>query len=195
MRKAIIEFVLICLFICSCGIDTGRYYKPDDEISKSITDSQSNSFIYCGKNESKTGEKIYSFIIKKIEPDAVVDFYNNVSSIIRSVDEYVKVGIYGELPDGRDCILYISNYTKSDEIKTVEDGCLLEIRNIDHFSYKYDIFRDPQLYTNLSNVKILKIDRGIQKKAENCGIDWYEIWPELEAIIITGRNNKTSISG
>lgn len=35
-------------------------------------------------------------------------------------------------------------------------------------------------YINLPDVKSLSVSKKIAKKAEEEGIDWYEIWPDLE---------------
>ncbi len=38
--------------------------------------------------------------------------------------------------------------------------------------------------TGIEGIKHLRIDSEMQKKAEEQGIDWYEIWPDLEDVVI-----------
>ena len=43
-------------------------------------------------------------------------------------------------------------------------------------------YTDPNTFLCLEDIRILRIDGEMQKKAEDEEIDWYEEWPELEAI-------------
>ena len=43
-----------------------------------------------------------------------------------------------------------------------------------------ELFKNPEIYTQLEDIHSFEIDRELQDKAVEQGIDWQEIWPNLE---------------
>ena len=42
------------------------------------------------------------------------------------------------------------------------------------------IYNKASTYINLPDIKSLVVEKKIDQSAEEEGIDWYEIWPDLE---------------
>ena len=48
-----------------------------------------------------------------------------------------------------------------------------------------DMWGDPLFYTEIFNdLKVFEIPEEFQKKAEEENINWYEVWPGLEEVIV-----------
>ena len=43
---------------------------------------------------------------------------------------------------------------------------------------------DPEIYTGFQDIQYFTIDEALQKTAENKGIDWNNVWPQLKDLEI-----------
>lgn len=83
----------------------------------------------------------------------------------------------------RKITLSLKNYTSDNSEQADYEG--FYALSISYFmNSEEESFKDPQTYTGIEGIKHLRIDSEMQKKAEEQGIDWYEIWPDLEDVVI-----------
>ena len=170
------------VFLSSCGGNDTRYSKkPDDELSRAIKSEMASEFDYHGREESESGIVFYDFYLEKNEKESIAEFVNIANEIIGN--DKITIKIWTRIPGGEGQILGLKNYLERDEKNTVTDHiCYLYIKEEEHAMNR--LVNDPQLYTSIRGIEELHIDESMQKKAEEAGIDWYEIWPDLETIVV-----------
>ena len=97
----------------------------------------------------------------------------------KKIAVYVKV----ENTHGVESVLSLKNYSNDNSEQADYEG--FYALSISYFmNSEEESFKDPQTYTGIEGIKHLRIDSEMQKKAEEQGIDWYEIWPDLEDVVI-----------
>ena len=73
------------------------------------------------------------------------------------------------------------NFSYDDSPTTEYDG-FYRLRVFYERGYPWWI--EPDVYTEIDNIIRLEIPDIMQEKADEEGIDWYEIWPDLEEVIV-----------
>lgn len=94
-----------------------------------------------------------------------------------------KIAIYVEVEDpyGSESVLNLKNYSNDNSEQSDYEG--FYVLSISYPDFEEGL-RNPQTYTGIEGIKYLRIDSEMQKRAEEQGIDWYEIWPDLEDVVI-----------
>ena len=72
------------------------------------------------------------------------------------------------------------------DVGDVYEG-LYYLRILDQLNYYNEEANDLTLYSQIEGIKELHVDKGIQDKADDMGIDWYSYWPDLEKIVVEER--------
>ena len=84
---------------------------------------------------------------------------------------------------GSESVLSLKNYSNDNSEQADYEG--FYALSISYFkNSEEERLKDPQTYTGIEGIKYLEINTEIQKKAEEQGIDWYEIWPDLEDVVV-----------
>ena len=87
-------------------------------------------------------------------------------------------------------VAFISNYIASDKEKTkqldeLEYLCIIGTH--DSIYNETSPYNEPSTYFNIEGIKYLEISKKIAEIAEEQGVDWYEVFPELEMLEIRNR--------
>lgn len=183
----VIAFGYLFIVISSL-IPYEKNYKPDDNISEAIYEAVGDEKVrYCGKkyiNPGKMGVSgefaIYTYQIRDPEDeDLLTDMVEAANAVIKGkkVAQKMKVVIEEEFVSGAyRTAVSVRNYYEE------EDG----YRQYDFFQNLYigqtifDSYNKAETYINLPDIKRLCVSKEIARDAEEEGIDWYEIWPDLE---------------
>ena len=178
----IIAFILFGLSRMNrCGNNSPNRGIPYDKFSRAIYREMGDDIWYYYKNKGRSGEKEYYYIIEKCDRDTITRFSKVLNDLAQ--EEKKKIAIYVEVEDpyGSESVLNLKNYSNDNSERA-------DYERFYALSISYPDFeeglRNPQTYTGIEGIKYLRIDSEMQKKAEEQGIDWYEVWPDLEDVVV-----------
>ena len=185
MRRVWAIGIALCvmLLICGCGNVDYKNIQPDNELSKRINETFDEDIYYISKKDSQ-GIQVYHFLLKKQDKEIVKKFMQIVDEELKRTDKKTIVRIDNQVFDELETTSILMNYSDS----SVEEADLVGAKRI---TIQYpvmsfcEIFMDPAIYMAIDDVRILTIDNEMQKIAEEQGIDWYQIWPNLEEMWIS----------
>ena len=153
--------------------------KPDDFFSEKVMDVVGESFVYQGREYDKDSGRIYSFLIVNHSTESIELFANAVFEYGISVDEKSTIIV----SDGYSVcwtVFSLKNFSNDMPDELYENFLVLRI--------KQKLVLDTEFWSELSNytyfkgIRSLSLPSEVQKKADEEGIDWYSIWPDLEGI-------------
>ena len=179
-----IVFVLILLGLSRmnrCGDNSPNRGIPYDKFSRAIYREMGDDIWYYYKDKGRSGEKEYYYIIEKCDRDTITRFSKVLNDLAQ--EEKKKIAIYVEVEDpyGSESVLNLKNYSNDNSERA-------DYERFYALSISYPDFeeglRNPQTYTGIEGINYLRIDSEMQKKAEEQGIDWYEVWPDLEDVVV-----------
>ena len=179
-----IVFVLILLGLSRvnrCGNNSPNHGTPYDNFSRAIYREMGDDIWYYYKDKGRSGEKEYYYIIEKCDRDTITRFSKVLNDLGQK--EKKKIAIYVEVEDpyGSESVLNLKNYSNDNSERA-------DYERFYALSISYPDFeeglRNPQTYTGIEGIKYLRIDSEMQKRAEEQRIDWYEIWPDLEDVVV-----------
>ena len=179
-----IVFVLILLGLSRmnrCGDNSPNRGIPYDKFSRAIYREMGDDIWYYYKDKGRSGEKEYYYIIEKCDRDTITRFAKVLNDLAQ--EEKKKIAVYVEVEDpyGSESVLNLKNYSNDNSERAgYERFYALSISYPDF----EEGLRNPQTYTGIEGIKYLRIDSEMQKRAEEQGIDWYEIWPDLEDVVV-----------
>ena len=180
----IIAFILFGLSRMNrCGNNSPNRGIPYDKFSRAIYIEMGDDIWYYYKNKGRSGEKEYYYIIEKCDRDTLTRFSKVLNDLAQ--EEKKKIAIYVEVENthGLESALNLKNYTNDNSEQADYEGFYaLSTSYLDNTAQ--ESLKDPQTYTGIEGIKYLRIDSEMQKRAEEQGIDWYEIWPDLEDVVV-----------
>ena len=178
----IIAFILFGLSRMNrCGDNSPNRGIPYDKFSRAIYREMGDDIWYYYKDKGRSGEKEYYYIIEKCDRDTITRFSKVLNDLAQ--EEKKKIAIYVEVEDpyGSESVLNLKNYSNDNSERA--DYERFYALSISYPDFEEEL-RNPQTYTGIEGIKYLRIDSEMQKRAEEQGIDWYEIWPDLEDVVI-----------
>lgn len=200
MKSKIFRFIaLIFVFlIIVTGCGDGRYTpinkEADDRISQVIYDQLGTKLYYDGSSFDKRNEILYSHyvIIDYEDENLLIDTAETVNEMLKkySINSRICLVIREIVPGGTSSAVCLSNYYENDsEYESYETLQCLEIRGAEG---EYKIYNEASTYENLKDIKALILEVDINKSFEEEGVDWYEIWPDLEHYDIYNEVDRTT---
>ena len=178
----IIAFILFVLSRMNrCGNNSPNRGTPYDNFSRAIYREMGDDIWYYYKDKGRSGEKEYYYIIEKCDRDTITRFSKVLNDLAQ--EEKKKIAIYVEVEDpyGSESVLNLKNYSNDNSEQA--DYERFYALSISYPDFEEEL-RNPQTYTGIEGIKYLRIDSEMQKKAEEQGIDWYEVWPDLEDVVV-----------
>ena len=181
-----IVFVLILFGLSRmnrCGNNSPNRGIPYDKFSRAIYREMGDDIWYYHKEKGRSGEKKYYYIIEKCDKDTINRFTKVLNILGQKEKKKIAVYVKVENTHGVESVLSLKNYSNDNSEQADYEG--FYALSISYFmNSEEESFKDPQTYTGIEGIKYLRIDSEMQKKAEEQGIDWYEIWPDLEDVVI-----------
>ena len=191
MKKRIIISCIICLVITSSLILCWKIFfanrfwvrpgtEPDDYFSEKIMESVGDSFIYEGRTHDRESGWIYCFLITNHSEESIESFANVIfecGSHEKKATIIVEDGYSIYWP-----VFSLKNYSDdiSDEIS--ENFCYFCIKQ--DYVLERPFWSELHIFKYFKDIRSLTLPSEVQEKAEEEGIDWYEIWPDLEEVIV-----------
>ena len=178
----IIAFILFGLSRMNrCGNNSPNRGIPYDKFSRAIYREMGDDIWYYYQDKGRSGEKEYYYIIEKCDRDTITRFSKVLNDLAQ--EEKKKIAIYVEVEDpyGSESVLNLKNYSNDNSEQA--DYERFYALSISYPDFEEEL-RNPQTYTGIEGIKYLRIDSEMQKRAEEQGIDWYEVWPDLEDVVV-----------
>ncbi len=189
MKKIFIYISVYVFVLCGCGSNVVYSKEPEDKYSEYVCENMNVDFSYLGREQAYDGSMVYTYYANydEITKENITDFMNTVRLL--SVNEELKIrfsiGAQTDAGYGGSCSL--QNYMKvsddTDEYNQFSEMCVF---TIGYEELSDPILMEPGTFTGVTGVKYLRIRKEMQEKAEEEGIDWYDIWPELQEVIVIG---------
>lgn len=183
---SLLAVILIAMGIFIFSFDYKRNKRPDDDVSQAIYEAVGREKVYYyGKEYSESGEvAVYQYTVYDYEDEnlltdmvaaanAAIQEKGNTEKIHLVIQEEFVSGAYSILVQLNNDYEYEGGYKQYKSLQSLkiygsfqmQCGCL------------YD---KASTYINLPDIKSLVVSKEIAKNAEEEGIDWYEVWPDLE---------------
>ena len=180
----IIAFILFGLSRMNrCGNNSPNRGIPYDKFSRAIYREMGDDIWYYYKDKGQSGEKEYYYIIEKCDRDTLTRFSKVLNDLAQEEKKKIAIYVKVENTHGVESVLSLKNYSNDNSEQADYEG--FYALSISYFMNSEEkSFKDPQTYTGIEGIKHLRIDSEMQKRAEEQGIDWYEIWPDLEDVVI-----------
>ena len=172
---------------CSEIFMYGGNHRPDDEISKAIYEAVGRKKVsYSGKSSNHPEDvAIYEYLVHDYKDENVLeDMVKAANAVMKEKDMTGKkdLDLREEVPGGNEPVASLRTYYED------EDGCEeygsfqnLHIYGTVHSKMRrHSPYDKLSTYINLPDIKSLAVSKKIAQIAEEEGIDWYEIWPDLE---------------
>ena len=153
--------------------------KADDEISQAIYDRLGEKVYYCNSLLNRKEEVLYYFyFVNDCEDEnLLVDMAETVNEKLKEDDINERI-CFVIWKTGPHIIATLSNY--------YEDGAGYEsyetLQRLEIWGARmpYEKYNEVSTYENLKDIKAVVVEKEINKSLEEQGVDWYEIWPDLE---------------
>ena len=191
-------FLTLGLSIMAAGCGDGRYTpinkEADDRISQVIYDQLGTKLYYRGSSFDKRNEILYSHyvIVDYEDENLLIDTAETVNEMLKkySINSRICLVIREIIPGGTSSAVCLSNYYENDsEYESYETLQCLDIRGSEG---GYERYNEVSTYENLKDIKALILEKRINKSFEEEGVDWYEIWPDLEHFDIYNEVDRTT---
>ena len=179
-----IVFVLILFGLSRmnrCGDNSPNRGIPYDKFSRAIYREMGDDIWYYYKDKGRSGEKEYYYIIEKCDRDTITRFSKVLNALAQKEKKKIAVYVEVEDPYGSESVLNLKNYSNDNSEQA--DYERFYALSISYPDFEEEL-RNPQTYTGIEGIKYLRIDSEMQKRAEEQRIDWYEIWPDLEDVVV-----------
>ncbi len=182
--------VILCLVIWG-GCSYNRYMHdptypgtqvvgadPDDAFSQNVVSTIDDAYLYFGKEVYREKTQYFFYLnIRSIDSNALfVDAVNRFSEYAQGKTEIIILcgsGIY-------DCVYSLQNYNdESTETSYSNDFYYLSFGN--DWDWLSSELSD---YSCIEGISIVEMPDVMQEKADEEGIDWYEIGPDLDEVIV-----------
>lgn len=185
-RKIFVSLLLMILLSSGCGGHiTYHNKKPDDAISRAIYEELGKSVYYQGKNVSPNNVLCYDYLIREESSDLLCKMIGTVNQTIEQEEIKDKIVIFcdKDIPGGTKRVIGLRNYSDS-TLDYPYYGDLQRLVIISDYDWEDEdyFYNNPAVYTNIPGIKSLRISEKMQTKAEEQGIDWYEVWQGLEEV-------------
>ena len=183
MTKLLLLSILFSL-LCSCGYTHYQNKKADNPVSQNVYEVIGGDDVYYLNSWVEDKTVIYEFMLNKRQKEVMHDLVEAINDVIEEDKQKVKVYLCTYIPGGIHKDLVLENYVDDYSIYADYKGLMKVDVNYPDVSMD-EVLADPMTYTVLPDVRVLTISGKFQKKIEEEGIDWKEIWPDLEKVEYT----------
>ncbi len=187
-KKISIYFIIITILLTGCGGITYDNKMPDDEISRAVYEALGTDVYYVKSYKNEFDVICYWYIVKSYDSDLLYKFVTTINEAIEEneITEKVSISYMTEIPGCLASIIELSNYSNRvlkkpdyEKLQHVEiEGTMVNVEK------EFDFYNDPSTYFNLPDVRYLEVNQKINDQAKEQGINWYEVWPDLEQMEI-----------
>ena len=185
MKKKLLAVFIIYIVLAGIILWLGSDRLPKDPVARYMVQKNAGKISFLWKRDVVYGGVICSFMMNDYDdPDLLSDVLRTFKDAVRKyatngTTYYRGVCLWASYdnPDIISSVIRISNYYNSPD-KYDDYQCVKISGTLPEFPET--IYSHAETYLQLKNMKILVADTAIDRDAKENGIDWYEVWPELE---------------
>ena len=190
MRKKLSKiFMLFCVLLFTVSV--GRYIaeipRPDDDISKAVREKVGKKFYYEGKEEYIEEDEIwYHYLIRYTRDENYLrDIVEAVNEVMleKGIIEKIVICIWQEIPGGETVIARISNFDEYG-MDDYLPQTLSYLRIYGNDTWDNSVNNKASTYTEIQGIEYLTVFEPVDENAQDEGIDWKEVWPDLKCLKI-----------
>ena len=157
-----------------------------DDLYHDAVEAAGDDFYFQRRTVSEDGVLVYDFEAGVMSADAMVNLVDAFNDSPAMSDDRISLRIWKPISRGSwACLCYLDNYHKVGSNTEKYDG-MYYLYIIDQTHFGEDAC-NPEFYSKIEGVREFHVDKGIQEKADDMGIDWYSYWPDLEVVVVEGR--------
>ncbi len=180
----IIAFILYFLSrVNTFGNNLPHHKIPNDRFSYAIYKEMGDDIWYYHKEKGRSGEKKYYYIIEKCDKDTINRFTKVLNILGQKEEKKIAVYVEAKFAHGLESVVNLKNYSNDNSEQSDYEGFYVLSISYPEKTAEESL-RDPQTYIGIEGTKHLKINSEMQRKAEEQGIDWYEVWSDLEEVVV-----------
>ena len=155
--------------------------EADDVFSERIINASDDTLIYRGKTVSENltqYEFVYDYSWTK---EDVKCFSNAITENAGSVKEKTQI-LVGLRSGSQSLWAFTLDNTSDDSLKRPDYDGFYRLRLDDYFFDGDSSYLE--LISSIGGIRKLETTERFMEESKNNGIDWYEVWPDLEEIVI-----------
>lgn len=186
-RLFILFLVVVSLTGCGLGLRPNMK-KADDEISKAIYKKVGKKVSYETMIESTYGARQYCYLILDDKDESVLaDMAEAINEILDEKDiGKLDLHIWEEWePHTYASVLCMSNYDHN----LIDSDLIADDSQLKYLSYLFiygngrhgnSLYNQASSYPTMEGIEYLQVIENVNKNAEEEGINWYEVFPDLK---------------
>ena len=187
MKKRLLTALIIFIAVVGMFFWVRRDMLPKDPIARYMVQENAGKIRFEGKSDMYIGGVIYHFVLTDYDdPELLGTIIQTFKNAIRQCAPDTRWAYHGFClwesyanPDVKSSVISISDYNY-DEHQIYDDFQHIEISGLLTESPEV-IYNHAETYLQIKDVRKLVVTPKIDKDARENGINWYEIWPELES--------------
>lgn len=181
--NSIILILCVLIIISGCGQYKEHDRQPDDDFTQAVKDEFDDAFLYYDKQEINTNILRYEFLIKTEDKEDLDDFVRLLNEQLCNQETKIEVVLLTRFTYGAVAAFSLKNF--SDRTLQHPDYANFSCLHISYITEEHSSFWDDYtIYYTFPNIERLEISNHLREISETDGIDWYEIWPDLEEVIV-----------
>lgn len=195
MRRLSLFFVslfIVFVLMTGCGPYINMSQKADDGISKAINKNIGKKVYYEGKSTSESGAIRYTYLLRDSQDKGLLsDLVDIVNEKLaeENTEEIIVLAIREKIPGGETPIATMCNYDEN-EVVASENQCLKYIIIYGNEIADYSSYNKASFYPTMEGIEYLEVIDIVNQSAEDEGIDWYEVFPDLKGYEVFVRREK-----
>ena len=179
---AIAVILLLKLFVHPYGSFSDS--RPDDDFSRNVKKSVGKTFFYSGHSyaDSTDGVTYYYFMIQDCSPESISFFCEALNDNVQFLKGKTVIIVEWDVGGIAGPVFCLYNYCdRKTETIMYEGFYRFERIGIDADG---SFWENPDTYAEIEKIYMITIPDIMQERADEEGVDWYEIWPDLEEVIV-----------
>lgn len=187
-----VSMFIVFVLMTGCGPHINMSQKADDDISKAIKKNIGKKVYYEGKSTSESGAIRYTYLLRDSQDKGLLsDLVDIVNEKLaeENTEELIVLAIREKISGGETPIVTIRNYDKN-EVAASESKCLNYIIIYGNEIADYSSYNKASFYPTMEGIEYLEVIDKVNQSAEDEGIDWYEVFPDLKGYEVFVRREK-----
>ncbi len=198
MKRKLIFVLAVYIILAGIILWLGSDRLPKDPVARYMVQENAGKIHFAGTRRVYFGGAVYNFMLTDYDdPELLSTIIQTFKDAIRKCDPdyrwfYRGICLWESYtdPNIKSATIDILDYYDSNQ--RYDDFQCIEISGFPAESPEA-IYNHADTYLQLKNVKTLVVTPKIDRDAKENGIDWFEVWPELEHFEVREMNSLSKV--
>lgn len=198
MKRKLIFVLAVYIILAGIILWLGSDRLPKDPVARYMVQENAGKIHFAGTRRVYFGGAVYNFMLTDYDdPELLSTIIQTFKDAIRKCDPdyrwfYRGICLWESYtdPNIKSATIDILDYYDSNQ--RYDDFQCIEISGFPAESPEA-IYNHADTYLQLKNVKTLVVTPKIDRDAKENGIDWFEVWPELEHYEVREMNSLSKV--